>query len=209
MNDILPMLPAAIRAVAPTVDALTWTDALKEPMRSSGLVTPRRAAAFLGQVAEETGGFTVLEENLHYSAERLCQVWPMRFVIPTSAPAKACAMNPEALANTVYGGHMGNTKQGDGWLFHGRGLIQLTGRSNYQQFADAIGRKVEDMPAYLMTREGACVSALWFWSKAGCTALADAWDIPGITRKVNGGLLNLPRRTALSHAALVALGSTT
>lgn len=212
MSDILPLLPAALRAVTPTwpdCPVPDWVAALTEPMRSSGLTTPRRVAAFLGQVSHESTGFRVLEENLHYSAERLCQVWPMRFVIPTSAQARACSMNPEALANTVYSGRLGNVNNGDGWKFHGRGLIQLTGRDNYQKFATAIGRPIDDMPAYLLTKEGAAMSALWFWSRAGLSAMADTWELTRITRAVNGGSEGLANRIALSNAALVALGSPT
>ena len=211
MSDILPLLPKVLRVVAPTLSASEvdlWATVLTPSMRSSGIINPRRAAAFLGQVAHESQGFRVLEENLHYSAERLCKEWPMRFVIPTSAQARACAGNPEALANTVYGGRLGNCRQGDGWLFHGRGIIQLTGRDNYQAFANAIGADVSTIPALLLTPAGSAKAACWFWTRHGINPMADGWDIESITRTVNGGTNGLKERTALSERALAAFDET-
>ena len=130
------LLSAAIGAVAPHMpDAIIgiWTDALSAPMRSSGIVTVNRVAAALGQFSEESGGFSVMQESLNYSAQRLCVVWPNRF--PNLVAAAPYANNPEALANLVYAGRMGNgdAASGDGWRFRGEGLIQLTGpRSRHE-----------------------------------------------------------------------------
>ena len=209
MPDILDNLPAAIGAAAPDLAdsaVAVWATTLAPPMRSSGILSPRRVAAFIGQVAHESFGFSVMEENLHYSAARLCQVWPARFVIPTSALCRRCAGNPEALANEVYGGRLGNVRQGDGWLFHGRGLIQLTGRANYQALATALGKNVADMPAYVATPAGAAASACWFWTNHALNGLADSWAITAITVRVCGGTNGLPDRIELCNAALAALG---
>ena len=209
MADILDRLPDAVAAVARSLDdsaVESWSTTLAPPMRSSGITTPRRVAAFLGQVSHESAGFAVMEENLHYTAARLCQVWPARFVIPTSALCRRCAGNPEALANEVYGGRLGNVRQGDGWLFHGRGLIQLTGRVNYQAFATAVGRHVDDMPAYLATPAGAAASACWFWTSHALNGLADSWAITAATVRISGGTNGLPQRIELCNAALAVLG---
>jgi putative chitinase len=203
-------LPAALRAVAPALadaDVTVWLAALLPDMRSSGLVTPRRIAAFLGQVAEESGGFTRLEEDLDYTALRLCQVWPSRF--PNIDLARPFEHAPEALANHVYAGRLGNgdAASGDGWRFRGAGLIQLTGRTLYAQFAAAVGRAPEDAAAWLATAAGAAASACWYWTIRGhLNELADAWDIAGVTQRVNGGETNLATRIRLSNAALAALG---
>lgn len=82
----------------------------------------------MAQVLHETGGLTVLVENMNYRAERIVQVWPSRF--RTIEEATPYAHNPEKLANKVYGGRMGNTHPGDGWRFIGRGLLQITGRES-------------------------------------------------------------------------------
>src|SRR5690554_2663020 len=86
----------------------------------------RDVAMLMAQVGHESADLTRLEENLNYSAKRLMQVWPSRF--PNSRIADRYARDPEMLANEVYGGRMGNDKNGDGWRYRGRGPIQLTGR---------------------------------------------------------------------------------
>lgn len=92
-------------------------------------------AAILSEAHHETGGtMQPIEENLNYSAKRLTQVWPKRF--PSIAAAQPYANNPPALANKVYGGRLGNALN-EGWLFRGRGLIQITGRENYAKFGIA------------------------------------------------------------------------
>src|SRR5579859_5161140 len=129
--DCLDRLPAALAAVAPDVDATVWARALHGYMVSSGLVTPRRAAMFLGQCAEESGGFTVLVENLEYSANGLRKEWPSHFAPTPGMPAaEDYAYQPQKIANWVYANRMGNgsAESGDGWRFRGAGIIQGTGR---------------------------------------------------------------------------------
>ncbi|KSV79535.1 lytic enzyme [Sinorhizobium sp. GW3] len=93
-------------------------------------------AAILAEAHHETGGaMQPVSENLNYSAKRLTEVWPSRF--PTLAAAAPYANNPQRLANKVYGGRLGNVDPGDGWLFRGRGLAQITGRENYARFGIA------------------------------------------------------------------------
>jgi putative chitinase len=74
-----------------------------------------------------------VEENLNYSAQRLRQVFPTRFDVPT---AQAYAHQPERIANRAYAGKIGNGNEasGDGWRYRGRGLVQITGRANYAKF---------------------------------------------------------------------------
>lgn len=203
----LPMA-AAVRVVAPTVNPDVWAGLLAGPMQAADITTPRRAAAFMGQCAEESGGFTVLSENLNYSAERLCVVWPSRF---DDDNAPQYAHNPEALANYVYAGRLGNGDEssGDGWTFRGGGLIQLTGRDLYTRFGETVGQSAEDAAAFVRTPAGAIGSACWYWSiRGGLNELADEWRIIEITRRINGGLTNLSTRIQLCNAALQALGET-
>ncbi len=206
MTDCLDHLPAAIAVVASKVRADTWCAALSPPMRSAGIITPLRVAAFLGQAAEESAGFMALEENLNYSAERLCAVWPSRF--PTVEDAAPYAHNPEALANHIYSDRMGNGDEasGDGWRFHGRGLLQLTGRSMTTQLALAVNMNVPSVLPWLVTPIGAATSACWFWNARHLNALADAWNLTALTRAINGGDTNLASRVAFSDAALRVLG---
>jgi putative chitinase len=206
----LDRLAQALRAIAPNLtapDIAAWEAALRTPMQREAIATPKRAAAFLGQCAVESGGFRALTENLGYSAPRLRQIWPNRF--PTEAAAQACANNPEKLANTVYANRLGNgpPESGDGWTFRGRGLIQLTGRSGYGKFAEAMGMDLQAAIAHAETRQGAADSAAWFWSTNALNPLADAWMLNNITRRVNGGTLGAPERARLAQAALTAIGA--
>lgn len=205
----LDLLPAAIRAVAPSLsdaDVQTWATALAPPMRSSGIVTARRAGMFIGQCAVESVGFAIMVEDLDYSAERLCQVWPTHF--PDIAAAQACAGNPEGLANEVYAGRLGNgdPASGDGWRFRGGGLIQITGRYNYQRFADAVRQPIDQAAAWVRTPAGAAASACWYWSNNRINGWADDWKITVATRIINGSLQGIGDRIAACNAALKAFG---
>lgn len=99
----------------------------------------------LATAHHETGGrFVPIEENMSYSAKRMTEVWPSRF--PDLESAMAYARNPEALANRVYGGRLGNDQPGDGWRYRGRGLVQITGRANYAKVGRLIGVDLEAFP---------------------------------------------------------------
>ena len=191
----------ALRADDPPV----WAAIIAPAMARYGINTPRRAAAFLATAVHETGGLRRMEEALSYSAGRMVVVWPSRF---TAATAGAYAHSPERLANKVYASRMGNGDEasGDGWKFRGAGLIQITGRANYAALAKAFGRGVDDAAAWVRTREGAAVSAAWWWSANGCNELADAGDVAGWRRRVNGGLVGLEDVQALYGMAIEAMG---
>ena len=169
--------------------------------------TPQRVAAFIAQCAHESGGFKFLKENLNYRAESLCRVWPKYF--PNLEIAKQYAQKQEKIANRAYANRMGNgpEESGDGWKFCGRGLIQLTGRNNYQAFADSIETDIEDIPAYLATFEGAVQSACWFWESNNLNKWADQGDILTLTKKINGGTLGLEDRIKHYNHALHVIGA--
>ncbi len=203
-------LTRALSAVAPALnlnDLSAWTSLLSAKFAAAQITTPRRIAAFLGQTAAESGGFRRLEEDLGYSAPRLCQVWPSRF--PTLASAQPFAFRPEALANQVYANRMGNgdAASGDGWRFRGRGLIQLTGRAAYERFAASCGLGLDDVINAAATADGAARTAIWFWESNGLNGLADAWALDRITMRINGGMQGAAERVTLCDAALRMLGA--
>lgn len=205
----IPGLDRALRVANPKVDQSVWLPALAAAMIKAEITTARRIAAFLGQVSQEAGsGFRELEENLNYThAERIRQVFPDEF--PTISAAQVCVGHPERLANICYAHKLGNggPESGDGWKFCGRGLIQLTGRSEYTQFANAIGRSVDDAADYCKTPEGAAASACWYWTSRKINPLADAWDLAAVTRRINGNAMEGHiERVAMAEAALKALG---
>ena len=181
-----------------------WEIPLNQVFVKYDLDTSKRQAAVIGQCAVESANFTRLQENLNYSAQRLTQVWPSRF--PNISMAEPYANNPEKLADFVYAGRMGNLQDGDGWKFHGRGLIQLTGRENYANCGSGVGVDLIDNPDLLLTPKYAALSAGWFWNKKSLNALADTQEYGVMTRRINGGLTGLDERIAKITKALQVLG---
>ena len=183
-----------------------WEEPLQVTFDKYDINTPKRQAAFIGQCAHESGNFKTLEENLHYKAESLMKVWPSRFTDKTVADAYA--NNPEKIANKVYGGRMGNGTEetGDGWKYHGRGLIQLTGKENYERCGASLNVDLVNNPTYLLDPKYATLSAGWFWNKKGLNELADQQEHGQITKRINGGTLGLDDRIAKTTKAAQALG---
>nr|WP_066921388.1 peptidoglycan-binding protein [Methylobacterium sp. CCH5-D2] len=186
-----------LRAVAPNARAdIIAAFAADDALLSDTLDSPLRIAHFLAQVVPESQSLTRLEENLSYSAERLCKVWPKRF--PTLAAAKPFAKNPKALAERVYGGREGNVHPGDGWLFRGRGLGMLTFRNNYRAHG------FEANPGALSQPRVALRTALSFWVANDCAAYADRDDVVGLRRVWNGGQIGIAEtRATLAKAKAV------
>ena len=183
-----------------------WHHALSQLLPDYEINTPKRIAAFIAQCAHESGGFLFLKENLNYKAASLRKVFPKYF--PTDELAAQYANKPEKIANRVYGGRMGNGDEstGDGYRYCGRGLIQLTGKNNYQAFADSIETPLEQIPDYLQTFEGAVQSACWFWETNKLNEWADKGDIVTLTKRINGGTIGLEDRIKHYEHALHVLG---
>lgn len=190
------------------VSAARWLPHVLEAAARFDFAEPRRLAMWLAQCAHESLGFSVLVENLNYSAEALRRTWPTRF--PDVATANAYARKPERIANRAYGGRMGNGPEdsGDGWRFRGRGLIQLTGRDNYRACGAALSVDLEADPDLLAAERYAALSAGWFWDSRALNAFADAGDVAGVTRKINGGTIGLVDRMARWEKAKRAMGLT-
>jgi putative chitinase len=181
-----------------------WEEPLLATFNKYEINTPKRQAAFIGQCAHESGNFTQLEENLNYSTQALMRVWPSRF--PDLETAKKYAYHPEMIANKVYAGRLGNTQENDGWNFHGRGLIQLTGRENYERCGSSLGVDFIGDPARLLNPKYAALSAGWFWNKKGLNELADQQEHGMLTKRINGGTHGLDDRLQKTTKALAALG---
>ena len=186
-----------------------WHRALAQLLPDYEINTPQRIAAFIAQCAHESGNFVFLKENLNYKAPTLRKLFAKYF--PTDELANEYANKPnkqEAIANRIYANRMGNGDEasGDGFRYCGRGLIQLTGKSNYQNFADSLEMRVEDVPAYLATFEGAAQSACWFWESNNLNKWADTGDIKELTRRINGGYIGLEDRIKHYEHALHVMG---
>lgn len=193
-----------------------WLDAVVATCQEFEINTPQRVAGFLSQTSHESGGYTMLTENLNYRAITLATLWPNRFAVlgadkkpvkengknvPT-AVANSIAGKPELIANLVYSSRMGNgpAESGEGWKFRGRGLKQLTGKFNYEKCGQALGVDLVGNPDLLLEPMYAARSAGWFWKSNNLSSFADANDIKGMTKKINGGLIGYEQRQALYDA---------
>ncbi len=191
-------------------DAEQYIHHLEEALPKYGIADSRlRLAHFFAQVLHESGCMRFDMENLNYSSEALMKVFGKYF--PTKEEADAYARQPEKIANRVYANRMGNRGEtsGDGWRYRGRGLIQLTGRSNYKAFAEWIGDATVLEQPDRVSSEYAVESAIFFWDKNNLNRLADKDDVVGLTHKINGGENGLAHRRELlnkAHGLLSMLG---
>jgi putative chitinase len=192
------MTPAQLAKAAGCSVAMSvkWVLPLSKGMDKFNISTPARQAAFIAQVAHESGRLEHVEENLNYSATALLRTFPTHF---SPADAARYERKPQAIANRVYANRMGNKTEisGDGWQYRGRGLIQITGLDNYKSCGIATGLSLVANPDLLLQPEAAALSAAWFWSAHGCNELADRDDFAGITKRINGGLNGQADRLAL------------
>ena len=190
-----------------------WSRALSMAMDEYEINNPMRQAAFLGQIAVETGQLNRVQENLNYSPRRAFEVWPSHF--KDLAEATLYARNPEKLANRVYANRMGNgpERSGDGFLFRGRGCIQVTGRENYEIVSKLLDRpSIMTMPDQLTVPRYAAASAAAWWKSKKLNELADKLAtkplekvVKVITKIVNGGEHGLDERVQHTRYGLEAL----
>jgi putative chitinase len=187
-----------------------WHHALEQLLPDYEINTPRRMAAFIAQCAHESAQFTVLKENLNYKPMSLRKLFPKYFDTDELAQQYCSKPNKQAaIANRIYANRMGNGDEasGDGYRFSGRGLIQLTGRATWQEFADSIETSLSDLDEYMQTFEGACQSACFFWESRKLNQYADTGDILTLTKKINGGVIGLEDRKKHYEHALHILGA--
>jgi len=163
--------------------------------QAATITDPNERAMFLAQTDHESGGFRNTEENLNYSAAGLRKTFAKYY--KTDAAAQADARNPEAIANRVYGGRMGNTDSGDGYKYRGRGVMQLTGKDNYEAAGKALGIDLVNNPDLLKDPAVSAKVAIWYWnSRNGLSDAGKAADVVGATKKINGGTIGLDDRAA-------------
>ncbi len=163
---------------------------------ASGIDTKERVCMFLAQCGHESGGFSRFTEGLNYSAEGLLTTFPKYF--PDLKTAKAYERQKEKIANKVYANRMGNGPEssGDGWKYRGFGILQLTFKDNYSAFSKDSGIDLVTDPEKYRTDLSVIIkTAIWFWNKNGLNKFADAKDILGATKKINGGTNGLEDRT--------------
>lgn len=201
----VPVPPEKIALLAPRCDAV-YSAAFavgQAVLERYGIADSRlRVIHFLAQILHETGGLALKFENLRYSPARLPAVWPSRFHPLGSLDPHQYAYQPEKLANAVYGGRMGNVAQGDGFLYRGRGMLQLTGKDSYARATTILQLRSPDAPDLTLQPDAVC-SAEWSlhvaaaeWAARGCNCAADCDDLEQVTRCINGGVIGLSERAA-------------
>lgn len=171
IRQIMPNLPL--------VKLVEYLPHLTAAMAKYEINTPLRAAAFLAQLAHESGEFRWMEE-----------IW---------GPTKA-QQGYEGRAD------LGNTEPGDGKRFKGRGPIQITGRANYKKYGDLLGVDLVSNPDLAAKPEYAFQLAGAYWQTHGLNELADGEYFVSITKKINGGLNGQADREKYYETAKKALG---
>lgn len=166
--------------------------------------TPARLADFLAQTANETGGYTAFVENLNYRADRLVAVWPSHF---TPAEAQAAVGNPKEIASRAYGGRMGNAPypSDDGYRFRGMGMLQLTGRGNYEATNNRLGIGLDTNPELAAVPALSLLIACDFYQHNMVLAALDAGDTTLARQRTNGGTIGLDHVNALRTQILPVL----
>lgn len=208
------MLPSANQIAAAVGCAASTAKRFEMPLRDAcarfAIDTPKRLAAFLAQIGHESDGLSRTVENLNYSGPGLLRTWPSRFDERT---AKEFSRQPERIANKVYGGRLGNSAEGDGWKYRGRGLIQVTGKANYEAITELMMamRPPDAVPDFVLQPElleapqWAAMSAGAFWDDHELNELADKGELERMTRVINGGLNGLTDRKQRYARALRVL----
>jgi len=159
--------------------------AMIKAMDDSKVTSPSARAAIMAQVAHESGDFTTLSENLNYKAPTLLKLFPKKFTSPEDA-AKVAAGGPRSVAERIYGGRMGNATEGggEGYMFRGRGFVQLTGKQNYTKFG------VASNPDSVAEPQTAADTAMKYMLQ-----YKGSWDdVKAVTKFVNGGYIGLDDR---------------
>lgn len=202
--------------------AEVWLPYFNSIPKNFGIDTPLRMAAFLAQVGHESGGLSLLEENLNYSAEGLANTFPKRYAkklqnglyaknsvgryLPSTLAIKI-ARKPVLIASNTYADRMGNgsVESQEGWKFRGRGILQITGKSNYAELTLNTGIDFVSNPDLLKEPAYALISACFFWKSNNLNRFADKKDIVSLSKAINGGIIGLEHRKALYEKACKTL----
>lgn len=186
-------------------------DELEQVVNKFQINNVNRLSHFLGQCSHESGNFKFIRENLNYSAQALANTFPTRFAIDPKAKvkvpntlAKSIERQPQKIANTVYANRMGNgdTNSNEGWLYAGKGYIQLTGKQNYAKFDQYVNDDIIKNPDLVATKYP-LLSAAFFWFNNNLNIIADNGvnntSITNITKRVNGGTIGLEHRIKMTN----------
>lgn len=204
MGIVFDLTPEILRSILiGNTHYFDWYDSIVRLLPTYGFSTKKQMAAFLSQTMVESAFYEKLKENLNYSAQGLIRTFPTHF---KNEELSLFANQPQKIANRVYSNRYGNGDElsGDGWKFCGRGLIQVTFRSNYKAYSEWAYKddRVLDNPDMLCNPEDALKSAIWFWNTHNLSKMADNDQMTSITKCINGGTNGLPQRINLYNKVL-------
>ncbi len=209
-----------LKTIAPSLDIIranALADSLNKITAVYSMNTAQVLPSFIAQLAHESNEFRAKAENLNYSAQAILNTWPTRF--KTLDDAAPFARNPQALANKVYNGRMGNAAgSNDGWNFRGSGFMQMTGKDSFVPYFNyKIAGKGYALPEKPQTPEEvvnllrtsddwAIDGACWeFAICKSCIPKATANDFVGITKAINGGTIGLDSREQYYKKAMACI----
>lgn len=174
-------------------DVAEWHPILIKYLNQWNITSVNAIAMFFAQTSHESNQYTVLLENLNYSKEGLLKTFPKYF---NDSSAMSYARKPIMIANRVYANRMGNGNElsGDGWKFRGKGIIQITGKSNHEEFSKVIEKSLDDTLQYLLTKEGCVHYACYYWKTRNLLPPSERADVKTVTRLINGGWIGLEHR---------------
>lgn len=168
--------------------AARWFQPITDAMKEFGITEPKDKAMFIAQVGHESAGFSALVENFNYTPAALLTTFGRRVTNYQASMLGRTNGKPasqEAIANLVYSNRLGNKAAGDGWKYRGRGLIQITGLTNYRDCGNGLKIDLVTNPELLEKDINAARSAAWFYASKGCLKYTD--DLVRITQIINGG----------------------
>lgn len=170
-----------------------WLPILNKYLPLYDIASRDRVIMFMTQTSHESSQYIHLEENLNYSQLGLLKIFPKYFNLADSV---SYARQPQKIASRIYANryHNGNEASGDGWKYRGRGVIGTTFKSNYEDFATFMKISLDDVMKLIQTKEGAILSGIFFWKEHQLNSFADAHDINGASKRINGGLIGLRER---------------
>lgn len=191
--------------------AMPWVEPIARAAIRAKLDNRERLAMFIAQIGHESASLSRLEESFNYTPQGLRATWPSRFTEELAQEVGRTKEKPadqKRIAQIAYGGRMGNAAAPslDGWTYRGRGAIQITGRDNYARVGAALNLDLLRRPDLLLDPINGASAAAFYWMSNGLNKLADAKDVQGVTRVINGGLHGIADRVTRYNRAAQALG---
>ena len=169
-----------------------WLEPLNNAFIKYHITDINEQAMFLAQTTHESNDYKRLEESFRYTPKRLFEVFRKRVGSLENAK-KLCNEGAKAIADFVYGGRLGNAKD-EGYKYRGRGIIQLTGKNNYNYYGKKLNIDLVNNPDLAKESNEAIEIALLFWIEKECGLYAKMGDVKTVTKLINGGYNGLDDR---------------